>query len=238
MVQRCKPCSEHGIHKTYITYNFEIISEVWTWRRHQMETFSSHYWHFVWGIHRSPMDSPRKGPWRGALIFFFDLCMNTQLSKQPIRRWFETPSCASWRHCNEFDSNNFEEVEIIAPFRVSRCVYNSGYMSGSCPGKLCGQITIPLSQIYNSFHWCNKNHRISSFVYICCRVDHGLSWAGSWWTDICDLLYLVKLPKIVCFFTNPPCVRQAVFLNERPASFSVEMNQKKIVRQHASNYFK
>ena len=28
------------------------------------------YWPFVRGIHRSPMDSPHKGKWRGALVFF------------------------------------------------------------------------------------------------------------------------------------------------------------------------
>ena len=26
------------------------------------------YWPFVWGIHRSPMNSPHKGQWRGALM--------------------------------------------------------------------------------------------------------------------------------------------------------------------------
>ena len=39
-----------------------------TWWRHQMETFPR-YWPFVRGIHRSPMNSPHKGQWRGALIF-------------------------------------------------------------------------------------------------------------------------------------------------------------------------
>ena len=27
------------------------------------------YWHFVWGIRQSPMNSPHKGQWRGALMF-------------------------------------------------------------------------------------------------------------------------------------------------------------------------
>ena len=40
----------------------------WTWWRHQMETFSR-YWPFVRGIHRSPVNSPHKGQWRGALMF-------------------------------------------------------------------------------------------------------------------------------------------------------------------------
>ena len=38
------------------------------WWRHQMETFSASL-AFVRGIHRSPVNSPHKGQWRGALMF-------------------------------------------------------------------------------------------------------------------------------------------------------------------------
>ena len=38
------------------------------WWRHQIENFLR-YWPFVRGIHRSPVDSPHKGQWRGALMF-------------------------------------------------------------------------------------------------------------------------------------------------------------------------
>ena len=38
-----------------------------SWWRHQMETFPR-YWPFVRGIHRSPVNSPHKGQWRGALM--------------------------------------------------------------------------------------------------------------------------------------------------------------------------
>ena len=48
----------------------------------------------------SPVNSPHKGQWRRALIFFFDLGLIKHLSKQSRRRWFETPSRSSWRHCN------------------------------------------------------------------------------------------------------------------------------------------
>ena len=56
------------------------------------------YWSFVRGIHRSPVDSPHKGRWRGALMFTL---MNKRLSKQSRRRWFQTPSHSLWRHSNE-----------------------------------------------------------------------------------------------------------------------------------------
>ena len=44
--------------------------------RHQMEAFPR-YWPFVRGIHRSSVNSPHKGQWRGALMFslmFSSIC--------------------------------------------------------------------------------------------------------------------------------------------------------------------
>ena len=58
------------------------------------------YWPFVRGIHRSPVNSPHKGQWRGALMFFFHLCLNNRLGKQWRGWWFDTPLCPLWRHCN------------------------------------------------------------------------------------------------------------------------------------------
>ena len=59
------------------------------------------YWPFVRVIHRSPVNSPHKCQWRGALVFFFDLRMNKRLSKQSGGWWFETPSRPLWRHSND-----------------------------------------------------------------------------------------------------------------------------------------
>ena len=50
---------------------------------HQMETFSA-LLAFVQGIHRSQRLVTRN------FGVFFDLRLNTRLSKQPRRRWFET----------------------------------------------------------------------------------------------------------------------------------------------------
>ena len=57
------------------------------------------YWPFVWGIHRSPVNSPHKGQRRGALVFSLICALNKWLSKQLRGWWFETPSCPLWRHC-------------------------------------------------------------------------------------------------------------------------------------------
>ena len=57
------------------------------------------YWHFLRVIHRSPVDFP----WRPAMRSFddfFDLRLNNRLGKQWRHRWFETPLCSLWRHCN------------------------------------------------------------------------------------------------------------------------------------------
>ena len=54
------------------------------------------YWPFVRGIHRSPVNSPHKGPWRGALMF----SLNCALNKQSWGWWYETLSRSLWRHCN------------------------------------------------------------------------------------------------------------------------------------------
>ena len=49
--------------------------------------------------HRSPVNSPHKGQWRGALMFSM-ICLNKRLSKQSWGWWFETPSRPFWRYCN------------------------------------------------------------------------------------------------------------------------------------------
>ena len=82
-----------GIARSSIT----LMLTMWTWWRHQMATFPR-YWPFVRGIHRSPVNSPHKGHWRGALMFSLIYAR----TKQSRRRWFETPSRSLWRHCNEW----------------------------------------------------------------------------------------------------------------------------------------
>ena len=67
--------------------------------RHQMETFSALRALCV-GIHRSPVHSPHKGQWCGALIFSLICALNKRLSKQSWGLWFGTPSRPFRRHCS------------------------------------------------------------------------------------------------------------------------------------------
>ena len=61
------------------------------------------YWPFVRGIHRSPVNSPHKGQWRGALMFSLISTLNKRCwinGKQWWGWWFETPPRQLWRHYN------------------------------------------------------------------------------------------------------------------------------------------
>ena len=68
-----------------------------TWWRHQMTHFPR-YWPFVRAIHRSPLSSPHKGQWRGALMFSL-ICVW-------INGWVNNRKAGDlrrplWRHCND-----------------------------------------------------------------------------------------------------------------------------------------
>ena len=60
------------------------------------------YWPIVRGIHRSPVNSPHKDQWRGALMF----CLICAWINRDV--WFETPLRSLWRHC--YDIFWFEET--------------------------------------------------------------------------------------------------------------------------------
>ena len=66
-------------------------------RRHQMETFSAL---LVLCEGNLPVtgEFPSQRPVTRSFEVFFDLRLNTRLSKQSRRRWFEMPSRSLWRH--------------------------------------------------------------------------------------------------------------------------------------------
>ena len=65
------------------------------------------YWPFVRGIHRSPVNSPHKGQWRGALMFNL-ICarINVWVNNREagdLRRYrthYDVIVMPFWRHCN------------------------------------------------------------------------------------------------------------------------------------------
>ena len=98
------------LHEIVVNSHIEYILAVSSWRRHLQKT--SHddvikwklfprYWPFVWGIHRSPVNVPHKGPITQSFHVVFDLRLNKRLSKQLRRRCFGMPYRLLWRQCNE-----------------------------------------------------------------------------------------------------------------------------------------
>ena len=79
---------------TQVPYHLIVHDDVIKWKHFPR------YWPFVRGIHRSSVNSPHKGQWRGALMFSLICALNKRLSKQSLGWWFETPARSSWRHCN------------------------------------------------------------------------------------------------------------------------------------------
>ena len=55
---------------------WKIHDDVIKWRH------SPCYWSFVWGIHRSPVDSPHKGQWGRALMFFICSWINSWVNNR------------------------------------------------------------------------------------------------------------------------------------------------------------
>ena len=100
LIRRCPGLQTNGKKRT--TFG-ELYCMVIRWKHFPR------YRTFVRGIHRSPVNSPHKGQWRGDLKPFY-LRFNKRLSKQWWGWLFKTPSCPIWRHRNgvadkELDTN-------------------------------------------------------------------------------------------------------------------------------------
>ena len=87
-IMACSPCGTKPLCKA------RAHDDVIKWKH------SPRCWPFVWGIHRSPVNSPCTGPVTRSYDVFFDLRLKKQLSIQSLDWWFETPSHPLWRHCN------------------------------------------------------------------------------------------------------------------------------------------
>ena len=79
-----QPCSLELLHWYWTKHMITLVSVKWPWMiwitNHKNPVGDvhddvikwrhfPHYWPFVRGIHRSPVNSPHKGQWRGALMF-------------------------------------------------------------------------------------------------------------------------------------------------------------------------
>ena len=83
------------------------------WWRHQMETFPR-YWPFdIRGIHQSPVNSPHKGHWRGALIF--------SLICAWINGWVNNREAADARRHRA----HYDVIVMVGGFRLTSTAYRS-----------------------------------------------------------------------------------------------------------------
>ena len=81
-----------------------------------METFPR-YWPFVLGIHRSPVNSPHKGQWRGALMFSL-ICAWT-------RGWVNNRDADDLRrHRAHYDVTVIGCLPLPLPYsQMEKCIY-------------------------------------------------------------------------------------------------------------------
>ena len=87
-------CCNRNIPGELGQYHIPIL---WPWWRHQMETFSAL---LAICAANSPVtgEFPSQRPMTRSFDVFLDPRLNKRFSKQPRRRWFETPSRPLWRH--------------------------------------------------------------------------------------------------------------------------------------------
>ena len=109
-------------------------------------------WPFVQGIHRSPVNSPHKGQWRGILMIFFYQHLNKQLSKHWWGWWFETPSHPLWRQCTEIS-----KLTLLSPMNMKMIQYRSMLMHADIP-RFCDD------HIRGEFGRINNVYRLSLYV--------------------------------------------------------------------------
>ena len=126
------------------------------------------YWPFVWGIHRSPVNSPHKGPVTWNLDVFFDLHLNKRFSKQSWGWWFETSSCSLWRHCNASQGVSvvsFLENMIVDALAKPRDIENLGGFS-PLNSIYWGSVTVAFQMISDKISVWSVSRYVDSVGYI------------------------------------------------------------------------
>ena len=102
---------------------------------------------------------PAQMPVTRGFDIFFDLCLNKRFSKQSWGWWFKTPSCSSWRHCND-DNSEFSSwlVRLLPHGSLPRTVYIRS------PQPL-GSQSITHQKSWNVRRRCDNSHVRSRSAY-------------------------------------------------------------------------
>ena len=100
-----------------------------SWWRHQMEKFSAL---LALCVGNSPVtrEFPSQRPVTRSFDVFFGLRLIKRLSKQSSRRrWFETPLCSLWRHCNGTHVNTYINHKLVLLVRDATGVSSYGWVN-------------------------------------------------------------------------------------------------------------
>ena len=121
------------------------------WWRHQMETFSVFPRNFVRGIHWSPVNSPHKGQWRGALMLSLICSVNKRLNKQ------------SWGWCLRRHGAHYDVI-VLGP-----CVI-------SCPISLLLHFVVVINtKVWLISHSCKETLLCTIiFIWLCVLITLGI----------------------------------------------------------------
>ena len=188
-------CRRHVHRKFYqiqfFTQNiYKVHDDVIKWKHFPR------YWPFVRGIHRSPVNSPHKGQWRGALMFFY-LHLNKRLRKQSWGWWFETLSRPLWRHCKVWRNYHCaKETTSHCSNQRWPCSLTYEYIIESQ-----WELIFAPVQECNSY-WCSYQHQFSKH-----KPYFALYFSGGrqCWSCVCILdnhkyvMFMVMIMSCSCF---------------------------------------
>ena len=105
---------------------------VYSWWRHQMETFSAL---LAICAGNSPVTGkfPTQRPVARSLDVFFDMHLNKRLSKQSWGWWFETPSLPLWRHSNVMYQMRCSAMSFMVASTILGQTYDRKQEHETCP---------------------------------------------------------------------------------------------------------
>ena len=161
------------------------------WWRHQMETFPR-YWPFVRRIHRSPVNSPHKGQWRGTLLFSLICALNKRLSKQSRYLWFGTPSRPLWRHCSGFRKWRGAELVTEDTYKIPN---RPRFYLCACP--IC---VIQWFEFLVPVNWYRRHHLVILKMIAYFRPN----WLGTKYPEVIHSQHEIRQPCIISNVMKAP----------------------------------
>ena len=86
------------------------------------------YWPLVRGIHRSPVDSPQKGQWHGALMFSLLCAWINDWANNGDAAEFKTLWRYLWRHCNADPMFGRYFIRLIGHLTLIRWIFSESHV--------------------------------------------------------------------------------------------------------------